>query len=64
MSKVTSEDNKVTQTTFDEQNDFIQACKGGEIMETEETILQDTFNEEGIEVLVEEGEVENVCNEN
>ena len=33
-------------------------------METEETILQDTFNEEGIEVLVEEGEVENVCDEN
>ena len=34
-----------------------------EVKEVEEE-LQDTFNEDGLDILVEEGEVENVSNEN
>ena len=34
-----------------------------EVEEVEEE-LQDTFNEDGLDILVEEGEVENVSNEN
>lgn len=30
----------------------------------EELEVQDTFNEDGLEILVEEGDVENVSNEN
>lgn len=33
-----------------------------EVEEVEE--VQDTFNEDGLDILVEEGEVENVSNEN
>lgn len=35
-----------------------------EIVAVAEAEVQTTFNTEPIEVLVEEGEVENVCNEN
>jgi len=32
--------------------------------EIEELEVQDTFNEDGLDILVEEGDVENVSNEN
>lgn len=32
--------------------------------ELEELEVQDTFNEDGLDILVEEGDVENVSNEN
>lgn len=35
-----------------------------EIAAIAETEVQTTFNDDPIEVLVEEGEIENVCNEN
>ena len=35
-----------------------------EKLETEEQEVQDTFNEDDLDILVEEGEVENVSNEN
>ena len=34
-----------------------------EKLETEEQEVQDTFNEDDLDILVEEGEVENVSNE-
>lgn len=35
-----------------------------ELEQMEELEVQDTFNEDGLDILVEEGDVENVSNEN